>query len=93
LPDTDNPTEKRGGGVSDFDFLQGAWRVHHRQRRERLAGCDEWIEFGGTMEADPIRLRFLWERPTPTTARWTQAFSADGSATWEINWIMEFSRT
>jgi hypothetical protein len=41
----------------------------------------------------PIRLRFLWVRPTPTRARWTQAFSADGGATWEINWIMEFSRT
>jgi len=161
MPNT-NARDKRGG-ASDFDFLHGAWHVQHRQRRERLAGCDEWIEFGGTMEAEPIlsglgnfdrnvidlpggcyeastlrlfhsdtgqwslhwidgrdpkidpplygafedgvgtffgddsfrgrpiRLRFLWERPTPTTARWNQAFSADGGATWEINWIMEFS--
>lgn len=164
MPDKDNRPEKRGSGAGDFDFLHGAWRVHHRQRRERLAGCDEWIEFSGTMEADPIlsglgnfdrnvidlpsgryeastlrlfhsdtglwslhwidgryskfdpplygafkdgvgtffgedsfrgrsiQLRFLWERPTPTIARWKQAFSANGGATWETNWIMEFSR-
>ena len=165
MPVKDDRPDERRDGAGDFDFLHGAWRVHHRQRREGLAGCDEWIEFGGTMEADPIlgglgnfdrnvidlpgeryeastlrlfhpdtgqwslhwidgrdpkidpplygafkdgvgtffgddsfrgrpiRLRFLWERPTPTTARWTQAFSADGGATWEINWIMEFCRT
>jgi hypothetical protein len=165
VPDADDRPEERGGGAGDFDFLHGSWRVEHRQRRERLAGCDEWIEFGGTMEVDPIlgglgnfdrnvidlpdgryeastlrlfhpdtdqwslhwidgrdpkidpplygrfeggigtffgddafrgqpiRLRFLWQRPTPVTARWEQAFSADGGATWETNWIMEFSRT
>ena len=31
--------------------------------------------------------------PTPgTAARWEQAFSADGGATWEVNWVMEFTR-
>lgn len=25
-------------------------------------------------------------------ARWEQAFSVDGEATWETNWIMEFTR-
>lgn len=151
-------------GAGDFDFIHGSWRVHHRKLRERLAGSTDWIEFGGTMEAEsilgglanfdrnvidlpggrydastlrlfhpdtdqwslhwidgrdpridpplygkfesgigtffgddtfrgqPIRLRFLWQRPTPVTARWEQAFSADGGATWETNWIMEFNR-
>jgi hypothetical protein len=164
VPDADDRAGERGGGAGDFDFLHGAWRVRHRQRRERLAGCDEWIEFGGTVEAAPIlgglgnfdrnvidlpggryeastlrlfhpdmgqwslhwidgrdpkidsplygafkdgvgtffgddtfrgrpiQLRFLWERPASATARWEQAFSADGGATWETNWIMEFSR-
>jgi len=151
-------------GARDFDFLHGSWRVHHRKLRERLKDCTDWIEFGGTMQADPIlgglgnfdrnvidqpegryeastlrlfhpdtgswslhwidgrnpgidaplhgafeagigifhgedsiegqpiRLRFHWQHPTPDTARWEQAFSADDGATWETNWIMEFSR-
>lgn len=40
----------------------------------------------------PIRLRFHWERRTPDSARWSQAFSADGGTSWETNWVMEFSR-
>ena len=163
MSETNDRTGGRDGSANDFDFVHGAWRVRHRQLLERLAGCGEWIEFDGTMEATPIlgglgnfdrnvidlpggryeastlrlfrpdtrqwslhwidgrdpkidpplygtfkdgvgtffgddsfggrpiRLRFLWERPSPTTARWNQAFSADGGATWEINWIMEFS--
>lgn len=44
--------------------------------------------FGGR----PIRLRFHWEQPSPGTARWNQAFSPDGGQSWEVNWIMEFTR-
>jgi hypothetical protein len=32
----------------DFDFLNGRWRVLHRQLRERLAGNDDWQAFDGT---------------------------------------------
>jgi len=35
-------------GISDFDFLIGSWRVHHRRLKERLANSHEWIEFEGT---------------------------------------------
>jgi hypothetical protein len=31
----------------DFDFFHGPWSVHHRKLRSRLAGCDDWDEFGG----------------------------------------------
>ena len=41
----------------------------------------------------PVRVRFVWDEITATTARWTQAFSADDEKTWETNWIMEFTRT
>jgi hypothetical protein len=40
----------------------------------------------------PIEVRFIWSRITDTGARWEQAFSADGGATWETNWVMEFAR-
>lgn len=40
----------------------------------------------------PIRIRFTWSVPAPDQPRWEQAFSADGGASWETNWIMEFTR-
>lgn len=35
----------------------------------------------------PIKVRFVIERQGPDRARFTQAFSDDGGATWETNWI------
>jgi hypothetical protein len=44
--------------------------------------------FGGR----PVRVRFLWTLPKPDMPHWEQAFSTDGGATWETNWVMEFTR-
>ena len=43
-------------------------------------------------EGKPVRVRFLWTRPSAETCRWEQAFSADGGRNWETNWIMDFAR-
>jgi len=153
-------------GIHDFDGLVGRWTVRHRRLKERLAGCSDWEEFGGTctlwpllgvagniddnvldapagryraatlrafdpdsgqwaiwwldgrfphrldpplrgrfvdgvgmfyadetFEGRPIRVRFIWSDITPTGARWQQAFSEDGGATWETNWIADFERS
>ena len=34
-------------GRNDFDFLIGAWKVHHRTLKKRLNGSMEWEEFEG----------------------------------------------
>jgi len=39
---------------TDFDFVIGDWNVTHRRLKERLAGCDEWVEFGGAMSTQRI---------------------------------------
>jgi hypothetical protein len=42
------------GGVEDFDFLIGDWRVEHRQLATRLAGSDTWLAFGGVCSVRKI---------------------------------------
>ncbi len=44
------------------------------------------------LEGRPIRVRFTWSHITPHSARWEQAFSDDGGAHWEVNWVMDFER-
>ena len=46
----------------------------------------------GEHQGRPIKVRFVWSDITPTSARWEQAFSADGGASWETNWVMQFAR-
>src|SRR5438874_12428931 len=49
-------------------------------------------EFFGDEEVDgrKVLCRFRWTRgPSP---RWEQAFSADEGRTWEVNWVMTFTR-
>ncbi|GAA4703257.1 hypothetical protein [Phytohabitans rumicis] len=50
-------------------------------------GDDVW-------EGQPVRMRFIWSRITPTSARWEQAFSPSsaGEPEWETNWYMDFTR-
>lgn len=49
--------------------------------------------FGDDTHGDrPVRVRFRWSGISPTTARWEQAFSADGGVSWETNWAMAFTR-
>ncbi|MBW8303389.1 MAG: DUF1579 domain-containing protein [Brevundimonas sp.] len=40
----------------------------------------------------PIIARYIWSDIRPDGARWTQTFSYDDGATWETNWVMDFTR-
>ena len=72
-------------GVHDFDFLFGAWRVHHRI--QRLAGTGQWVEFDGTCTEGPLMggaanvEEHTFERPTGVTpAASTQTMPAPPTA-------------
>jgi len=45
-----------------------------------------------TLDGRPIKTRVVWSRITPHSARWEQSCSADGGATWELNWVSDFTR-
>jgi hypothetical protein len=40
----------------------------------------------------PIHSRGVWDRITPASCRWHQAFSRDGARAWEDNWLMDRTR-
>ncbi len=44
------------------------------------------------LDGRPIQVRFIWRTNPGSNPAWEQAFSADGGATWETNWTMEFQR-
>lgn len=39
-----------------------------------------------------VLVRFLWDARNADAPTWEQAFSLDNGNTWEINWLMTFSR-
>ncbi|HEY1837854.1 MAG TPA: hypothetical protein VGG36_09370 [Rhizomicrobium sp.] len=47
---------------------------------------------GDTFGGKPIKVRFIWSDISRDSARWNQAFSADGGEMWETNWEMRFTR-
>jgi hypothetical protein len=48
--------------------------------------CDD------TFNGVAIKCRYLWTRPSTENARMEQAFSVDGGATWETNWVNDIHR-
>lgn len=48
------PVDTTTSTAADFDFIIGNWRVMHRRLKERLAGCDQWIEFEGSSATSKI---------------------------------------
>jgi hypothetical protein len=57
-----------------------------------------FVDGVGTFEADdkdgdqPIKVRGVWDRITPTSCRWHQAVSRDGGKSWEGQWYMDWTR-
>lgn len=45
-----------------------------------------------TFAGRDIIARYSWHSITPASAVWEQAFSVDSRATWETNWVMNWTR-
>lgn len=93
----------RGLALRSYDPASKAWaiwwvdsRVPHGKMDPPMIGRfrDGVGTFFSDAEIDgkPVRIRFIWSHITATSARWEQALSTDGGATWAPNWIMELTR-
>jgi hypothetical protein len=82
-----------------YDAEQGTWSLHWATDDGRLFPpvVGRFAEGIGSFEGDdehqgtPVKVRFTWA-PGDEAARWEQEFSADGGVTWELNWVMNFTR-
>ncbi|OYQ31799.1 DUF1579 domain-containing protein [Niveispirillum lacus] len=81
--------------------LTGLWNIWWFDQRFDAVGVPMQGGFQdgvGTFLADErfdgrcVKVRFIWSAITPVSARWEQAFSADGGESWETNWVMLFER-
>lgn len=89
--------------LRSFDPVSGSWSIWwldgrhpHRLDTPVVGGFRQGVGIffaDDRFEGKPILVRFIWSDISPNGARWQQAFSEDGGATWETNWVMEFRRT
>lgn len=54
---------------------------------------DHGVFFGDDVDGGvPIIVRFEWQTHS-TSPTWKQSYSWDGGVTWELNWVMELTKT
>ncbi len=92
----------RGMSLRTWDPLKGMWTIYWLDSRcpSRLfppvKGRFEngsGVFYGDDhLKGRAIRVRYLWSRIAPHSARWEQAFSLDEGNSWETNWYMDFTR-
>lgn len=91
----------RGVALRAFDLTTGTWSIwwiSDRDGRLQPPVVGGFHDDGCRLEGPdvdgerPVIARYEWGRIRSGAPRWTQAFSYDGGATWETNWIMDFTR-
>ena len=91
-----------GLGLRAFDARTGVWADWYLGASDPLnlgePGLGRFENGVGTFLSDesfegrPVRVRGQFRSLSPDLAQWEQAFSPDGGATWETNWVMRYSR-
>ena len=92
----------RAMAMRSVDPVDGTWSIWwldgRMPRRLDPPLVGRFVDGVGTFVCDdsldgrPIVVRFQWLDTLTSCPRWEQAFSADGGATWETNWLMWFTR-
>jgi hypothetical protein len=92
----------RSLGLRAFDARTGIWTDWSLSGRDPtrivVDGVGRFANGAGTFYADdtfegkPIRVRGIFSLPSAHSMQWEQAFSADGGATWETNYVMHHTR-
>jgi hypothetical protein len=92
----------RAATLRSFDAASGNWQIWWLDGRYpthldapmvgRFAGGLGEFYADDTFNDKPIKVRFLWRTEDREYPFWEQAFSSDGGATWETNWVMHFER-
>jgi hypothetical protein len=84
-----------------LDPERGEWTIYWANSRDGRLQPPVTGRFSGGMgvfygddahQGRDVRVRYTWSGITADSARWEQAYSADGEQAWETNWIMEFTR-
>lgn len=90
-----------GATMRLFDPSTGYWSIYWLDSRNPRMDTPMVGRFEGgiglfyadeVFEGRPIKVRFIWTPVSPDRCNWEQAFSADGGATWETNWVMAMTR-
>jgi hypothetical protein len=95
-----------GVTVRTYDPKSGLWRLYWVDNTfsggviqppvvGKFHGNTGVFEGPDTYDGKPIVVRFTWTinpKGSRVVATWSQAFSADGGKTWEVNWYNEFIR-
>lgn len=92
----------QGVAFRSFDVAARRWSIHWVSSTDGLVQPPVHGRFengvgvfmGDDIDGErPVKVRFRWDEIGAGSARWSQAFSYDGGATWEENWVMRFTRT
>lgn len=92
-----------GLGLRAYDAKTDTWADWYLSAADPLTidkpGIGRFRDGVGTFLSDdvfegrPIVVRGRFTSLSPGEAQWDQAFSPDGGQTWEVNWVMRYSRT
>jgi hypothetical protein len=91
-----------GMGLRTLDAANGVWLDYWMNSKTgvpasagtpgRFVGGVGNFDASDTEDGRPVIYRGCWDQITASSCRWRQGASRDGGATWDWNWIMDWTR-